>query len=351
MRLLARSCLVFRNGVGMHEQVTTALREIFGTRMREHEPMAKRTNFRIGGPARWFVDARTAEEVQAAIAAVQAHGVPWCVLGGGSNTLFADAGFDGVVVQMAMRDIRVDGTRVRAGAGAMSAAVARAAGDAGLMGFVWAISLPGTIGGAVRGNAGCFGGETGDAVETVEVLEGTTGLVHTLGKQDCAFTYRHSYFKDHPTSIVLSVLLRLTSDNPARCRDAMDTVLQQRRTTQPHDKPSAGCLFKNIDVRTLTPEQEARLDALSSDSWRTAVRDGRLAVGWVVDRLGLKGFQCGAARISDVHGNFTMNLGGATAADVMAVARTVQERAQHILGLPIEIEVQCIGFSSLQADK
>ncbi|MDO8622105.1 MAG: UDP-N-acetylmuramate dehydrogenase [bacterium] len=325
---------------------STILQALADLRVREHEPMARHTNFRIGGPARYYVEARTPEEVTRAVAAARDAAVPWFALGGGSNTLVADAGFDGLVIQLANRGVSVDGTRVTAGAGAISAAVARAAGDAGLTGFEWAISLPGTIGGAVRGNAGCFGGETKDCVESVAVLDasGVNCQVSIVAAADCGFRYRHSIFKEHPEWIILEVTLALTTGNPAECQRRMDEHLSRRKTKQPLERPSAGCLFANVEFETLNAEQVQRLDAATDGAWRAVVHDdGQIPTGWLIERLGLKGHRIGNVMISEKHGNFVINLGGGTATDVLALIAVVKNRARETYGIELREEVQRLG--------
>ena len=136
--------------------MTESLRHIVGSRVLENELLSKHTNFRIGGPAKWFVEVRTMEELQQVIDLAKTNRIPFVVFGGGSNTLASDAGFDGIVIKIAMRTYEIHGTRVVAQAGVLSSALARATANAGLKGLTWAISLPGTVGGGVRGNAGCF---------------------------------------------------------------------------------------------------------------------------------------------------------------------------------------------------
>jgi len=326
---------------------STALQALADLRIRDHEPMARHTNFRIGGPSRYYVEARTPEEVTRAIAAARDAGVPWFALGGGSNTLVADAGFDGLVIQLANRGVSVDGTRVTAGAGAISAAVARAAGDAGLTGFEWAISLPGTIGGAVRGNAGCFGGEMKDVVQDVRVLQVTSDEVRvtSVDGADCGFRYRHSIFKEHPDWIILEVTLALRSGDPAECRRRMDEYLMHRKSKQPLERPSAGCLFTNVEVNDLTPTQLEQLDRATDGAWRSVAHDGQLPTGWLIERLGLKGHRVGNVMVSEKHGNFVINLGGGTAAEVAQLMEAVKGRARDAFGIALRTEVQFLGLS------
>ncbi|MBI4434070.1 UDP-N-acetylmuramate dehydrogenase [Candidatus Uhrbacteria bacterium] len=328
--------------------IALLLKEQFGTRLRIDEPMRLHTNFRIGGPARYYVDARTTEEVVAAITTAARVGIPWVVLGGGSNALVADTGFPGLVLQMANRQIAIDGTTVTAGAGAITAAVAREAGAAGLAGYAWAVSLPGTIGGAVRGNAGCFGGETKDVVREVRVLRCSAGGewgVGTLSGEVCGFRYRHSLFKEHHDWVILEVVLALRVGDVATCRQQMEEYLARRKTKQPLERPSAGCLFTNVVVERLTEDQRSRLDAVAAGAWSTVVHDGQLPAGWLIERSGAMGLRVGNAMISEKHGNFVVNLGGATADEVAALSAMVQERVRDTFGIALHEEVQRIGFS------
>ena len=351
---------------------STILQALADLRIREHEPMARHTNFRIGGPARYYVEARAPEEVTRAVAAARDVGVPWFALGGGSNTLVADSGFDGLVIQLANRGVSIEGTRATAGAGAISAAVARAAGAAGLTGFEWAISLPGTIGGAVRGNAGCFGSETKDVVESVSFFPpshwegerlvparasacpGPTCPDRDIGSvggegegmmtnAQCTFGYRHSIFKEHPEWIILEVTLALTTGNPAECQRRMDEHLARRKAKQPLERPSAGCLFANVEFETLNAEQTQRLDAIANGAWRSVAHDGQIPTGWLIERLGLRGHRVGNVMISEKHGNFVINLGGGTAADVLTLIEAVKGRAREMLGFEFREEVQRLG--------
>lgn len=307
--------------------------------------MARHTNMRVGGPARWYCSAQSAEELCALVAACRAERVPWFVIGGGSNTLVADAGYDGLVIQMAMRDIAVGESRVTADPGAITAAVAREASEAGLTGFEWAISLPGTIGGAVRGNAGCFGGEMKDVVEEVVVGEMTNNecRMTKYGNRQCAFRYRHSIFKEQPGLVVLGVTLRLAAGNPSESQKRMAEFLARRKAKQPLERPSAGCLFTNVLVDSVSAEQSAKLDA--AGDWRAAVHDGQLPTGWIVEHLSMKGHRVGNAQVSAQHGNFVVNLGGATATDVAAVSDAVRAKALEVFGIDLHEEVQRVGFA------
>ena len=313
--------------------ITEQLQAIVGNRVKEDEPMSKHTNFRIGGPAKWFVEIKSVEELQQILKIAQAQNVSTFVFGGGSNLLVDDSGFNGIVIKIAMRDMKINGTRVYAQAGVLSAALARAAAKAGLAGFTWAISLPGTIGGAVRGNAGCFGGETKDFLVEVEVLRASHMV--TMSKDQLAFGYRDSAIK-HSTDIVLSATFEFPVGDPVRLVKELDEKLAARKSSQPLDAGSAGCLFKNYEISS-DDELQRLKEKLDIPLEVSTTR--RLSAGWLIDQLDLKGMQIGGAKISNQHGNFVVNTGSATADDVMQLVALIKTRARNSFGIQLEEEV------------
>ncbi len=309
--------------------------------IKENEPLSKHTNFRIGGPARWYVEARSEAELLEAIQFANKQEVPIHVLGGGSNTLASDEGFAGVVIQMAMRAITFNPTLsvglnsvVVVEAGAMSAAIARQTADAGLEGMEWAISLPGTIGGAVRGNAGCFGGEMSQVVKSVRLLRGLE-VIEVVTK-DLHFAYRDSALK-HSSDIVLSVTFELQPGDREMLLKKLDETLTKRKASQPLYAGSAGCIFKNYDG---TNEDVQRIESSGDILTPEMMSSRRVSAGWLIDKLGLKGTKIGNAQISPEHGNFIVNLGGATASDVVQLIGLVKTRARHRYGIELQEEVQ-----------
>lgn len=306
--------------------------------MKEHEPMSKHLTFRIGGEARFFVEAKNSDELKEALAFAREKSLSWFVLGGGSNTLCADKGYDGVVIQMANRGVAIDGDRLIAGAGAISVAVARMAGDAGLSGLEWMVSLPGTIGGAVRGNAGCFGGETRDAVESVRVLR--DGVIVEVTNADCQFAYRESVFK-HNTDIIIDVTFKLAPGSKEEIKAKMDAVLAKRKSTQPSASGTAGCAFKNVEFKDLS---EIATVTARGEVPQNFLSKGQLGSGWIIDQLDLKGKKIGGISISPVHGNFLINDGTATADDVLQLLSFIKTRARDELGVQLQEEIQYLGF-------
>jgi UDP-N-acetylmuramate dehydrogenase len=218
----------------------------------------------------------------------------------------------------------------------MSAAVARQTANAGLAGMEWAISLPGTVGGAVRGNAGCFGGEMKDVVRSVRALR--DDKVVELGKDELRFGYRDSALK-RTSDIVLSMTLELRHGDRDALLRKLDETLARRKATQPSHAGSAGCLFKNYDATEEELQRIAReLDILAPE----VIASRRVSAGWLIDKLGVKGTKIGNAQISEQHGNFIVNLGGAAASDVVQLAALVKTRARDRLGIQLQEEVQCL---------
>lgn len=316
---------------------TEQLTDILGNRLKKNEPMARHTNFRIGGPAKWFAEVRSVEELKQVLEIAKTENLETFVFGGGSNMLVNDNGFNGIAIKIAMRSTSIKETTVTAEAGVLSAGLARATANAGLKGLTWAISLPGTIGGGVRGNAGCFGGEIKDHLISAQVLR--DGSIIDLTKEALEFDYRESTVK-HNNDIVLSATFQLEEGDPEELKAELDQNIINRKTSQPTDGGSAGCLFKNVDVSEEDLQRlEQKLDIPAEMKSRR-----RLSVGWLIDNLDLKGTEVGDAKISEKHGNFMINKGNATADQVTQLIAIVKTKARDELGLKLEEEVQYIGF-------
>lgn len=320
----------------------THLVNAFGERVKKDEPLAKHVHIRIGGPADFYVEAKSSEEIVQAVEAAVLDQLPFAIFGGGSNTLPSDDGFRGLVIQAANRGWSVDGASVTAEAGVPTGFLARKTAEAGLTGLEWAVSLPGTIGGAVRGNAGCFGGEIKDTLESVEILRVIDGRAErsVCKNEECGFGYRESRFK-RSGDVVLSAKFTLSSAPKEHCLLKLEDVLFKRKADQPSDAPSAGCMFKNFDFK-----EESELAKLKErvDIPEAFLRAKRLPAGWLIEQADLKGKTIGRAQVSSKHGNFLLNLGGATASDVLQLISLIKMRIRDDYGLQLEEEVQLLGF-------
>ncbi len=285
--------------------------------LRRLEPMAAHTTFRIGGPADAYVIPHSFEEVAAVVRACRDASVPLAVVGNGSNLLVADEGLRCVVMQLLSNlcEVRVDGVRVIAQAGATNAQVAAGALDAGLTGFEFASGIPGTAGGAAVMNAGAYGGEFKDICVELSCVTPEGELVR-VGRDQADWSYRHSMMGDRGYTVVETVL-ELEEDDPAAIKARMDDFQERRATKQPLEMPSAGSTFK-----------------------RPA---GHFAAKLIQD-AGLRGCCVGGAQVSDKHTGFLVNAGGATASDVRQLISYVQQRVFEESGVMLEPEVKMWGF-------
>lgn len=280
------------------------------------EPMKNHTTFRIGGPADALALPKTPEEVAEVVRFCHEHAQPYYVLGNGSNLLVSDEGYRGIVLQLYrnFNDIQVNGEMITVQSGAMLAAVARTAYQNGLTGLEFASGIPGTIGGAVVMNAGAYGGEMKHVLREVTVLT-KEGEVLAIPAKALELGYRTSVIPKNGW-IVLGAVLQLKKGDPEQILARMEELKEQRITKQPLDLPSAGSTFKR-------PE-------------------GYFA-GKLIQDCGLKGFRVGDAMVSEKHSGFVINVGHATAADVMTLIRHVQQEVDRQFCVRIEPEVRMLG--------
>ena len=280
------------------------------------EPMSCHTTFRVGGMADFFVTPKNANEVKDAIEICREEGMPYYIIGNGSNLLVSDKGYRGVIIQIykEMNEITVEDGKVKAQAGALLSGIAAKALAAELTGFEFASGIPGTIGGACVMNAGAYGGEMKDVLESVTVLTGE-GEIIELGRNELELGYRTSVIAKKGY-IVLGAVLKLERGDGEKIKAYMDELKEKRVTKQPLEYPSAGSTFKR-------PE-------------------GYFA-GKLIEDAGLRGFQVGGAQVSEKHCGFVINRDHATAADIMELMRQVQMRVKENSGVDLEPEVKRLG--------
>lgn len=309
--------------------------------VRFDESMAKHTTFRLGGAARLYTVAASSEVLLQAVEAALDLGIPWYVIGGGTNMLVSDAGFEGVVIQAANQHLHIENEKVYVESGMISALLARKTVEAGLTGFEWAVGLPGTIGGAIYGDAGCFGAEMRDNVETVDAYCVSTRERRELANGECQFGYRESLFKRMPHVILGCTLKLRRAEDPTEAKRRMEKILLERKDKQPLGESSAGCVFKNFEY-----EQEEVLQILRRDveipGSMLAVK--RIPAGWLIDQAGLKGKTVGGFEVSERHGNFFLNKGKGRAEDVLALISIVKMHVRDKFGIQLQEEVQLLGF-------
>jgi len=277
-------------------------------------PMSEHTTFKIGGPARFFLRSKSVDEMKRAIEYAKNADTPFFVLGAGSNLLVSDKGFDGLVIKPEFDSISQSGLKVKAEAGARMAKLVVFAAGAGLEGLEKFAGLPGNVGGAIWANLGTMGQEIESVVAEVEILD-EEGNRRMLTWDDCEFGYRDSRFK-HNKDIILSVTFLLKNGDKEKIKQVVAETMKYKMEVQDYEHPSAGSMFK-------TPEDNS--------------------AGKLIDEAGLRGHQIGGAQISEKHGNFFINAGGAKASDVKALVDLAKARVKEQFGIELEEEVIFLG--------
>ncbi len=299
-------------------------------RVKLKESLAKYTTFKIGGTANFLIEVETEEKLIGLLNFLSQEGIKYFILGGGSNILFSDNDFDGVVIKIKMQKLEIFNNTIKAEAGVLLSQVVTLALKNNLSGMEWGVGIPGTVGGAVRGNAGAMGKETANCIDSVKVWR--DGEIFELNNQECQFGYRESIFKNSQ-DIILSAVFKLTSGEEKAIKESMQTYLKQRTGRYP-SFPSAGSFFKNIDVNKWSGKKED----LPPIFWER----GKIPVGWLVEQVGMKGYTVGGAKVSDEHGNFIINFANGNQADILSVVETVREKVYNKFGIELEPEVEII---------
>jgi UDP-N-acetylmuramate dehydrogenase len=282
------------------------------------------TTFRIGGPAKYFFVAATKEDLIKAISVAKKLKLPFFILGGGSNLLVADEGYKGLVIKIKNQKSKIKSTNqkskiIEAESGALLSQIVSLAVKNNLSGLEWAAGIPGTFGGAIRGNAGSFGRSMKDVVKTVTVLKvgSTKSEVRKYKKKDCKFSYRESVFKKKPNLIILSAEIQLKKGKKREIQSKIKEYLNYRKETQPLNFPSVGSVFKNPIGKS---------------------------AGFLIENCGLKGKRIGNVKISDIHANFIVNLGNGKAKDVKKLINLAKKKVKNKFGIDLKEEIQYLGL-------
>lgn len=283
---------------------------------RENEPMKAHTSFRIGGPADILVIPSDANQLEKVVTEARTEGIPLTIIGNGSNVLVKDKGIRGVVVKLgnALKSMECSGDKLTAEAGVSLASIANKAAACGLTGLEFAVGIPGSLGGAVFMNAGAYDGEMCKVVAQVTVLT-SDGKIEVLSNEDLEFGYRHSSIQDNG-AIIISVEMQLAIGDINEIRAKMADFTNRRTTKQPLDIPNAGSMFR---------------------------RPPGYYAGTLIEEAGLKGYMVGDAQVSTKHAGFVVNVGNATAADVLRLIGEVQEKVYAHAGVRLEPEVRIYG--------
>ena len=321
---------------------------IYRNRMHDHFirpniPLRDHTSIKVGGNAAYFSEVDTVEDLLFLVDWANQEKVPFFVLGGGTNLIFSDKGYEGLVIKVTGKKFSLlPGNRIVAEAGASMADLVEFAVQHNLSGLEWAGGLPGTVGGAIRGNAGAFGGEMKDAITRVAVLAPDTNQVEILSGDKSKFSYRNSIFKEQG-GIVLSAELQLTpADDPEKIKSLTEEKIAYRQTFHPMEYPNAGSFFKNINNPQAIERILYRDNFLREDvekKWHH-----KIPVAVLIAELGLSGKKIGGAEVSRKHANFIVNAKGASAEDIVITSGIIKNKMQSIYGILLEEEVEFTGF-------
>lgn len=295
----------------IYKKLTTIIEE---SKIKTNEDMSKHTSFKAGGKAKFYIKAKTVEDVINTVKISKENNIPIVVLGNGSNILFKDKEFNGVVLKIELDTLKIEENIITAEAGVKNAILGRKALDNNLQGFEFAAGIPGTIGGAIRMNAGAYGGEIKDIVQDVEYLDYEDLKIKKITNKECNFEYRHSVFCENK-NIILSATFKLENGIKEEIANRMNEFAKSRKEKQPLEYPSAGSTFK---------------------------RGTDFITAKLIDECGLKGYQIGGAQVSEKHAGFIINKENATAKDIIDLVEYVKKTVKEKTGKSIDLEVEII---------
>ncbi len=311
------------------------LRSVPGLAVREHEPLARHTRFSIGGPARIYAEASTPDALRQALAAAAQSGLAVNVIGGGSNLIVSDSGFDGLILRYtASRIDQPEAGLLHAEAGADLQALVDRSIDLGLANIHTMTGIPGTVGGAVYGNAGAYGHSVSETLESATFLD--SGVIRTFDNAACQFAYRESIFKRRKDWIILSAAFRLPPGDAAALRTTADGILATRNQKYPPEMKCAGSIFKNLILAELPSAVRARVPA-------SVIREGKVPSAWFLEQAGAKGLRRGGIEVASYHANLIYNTGTGASDDLQALIAELKQRVLNHFGLVLTEEVQYVG--------
>jgi UDP-N-acetylmuramate dehydrogenase len=296
------------------------------------------TTFKIGGPAKYFFEAKSKEDLIEAIKFTRSKGLAFFVLGGGSNLLVADGGFNGLVIKIQNSKFKIQNSKILAKAGTSLVELVKVLAERGLTGLEWAVGIPGTVGGAIRGNTGAFGKAISSSIELVKVYDSVKNKSIIFSKKKCKFSYKNSIFKENKNLIVLSAVLKLKEGNKKEIQEKMKEYLNYRLENHPINFPSIGSIFENPRIKAILILGGQKL-LRKYPELKEFNKKGQIPAGWLIEKCGLKGKKVGDAQISERHANFIVNLGRASSMDVLKLINLAKRQVKKKFGIRLEEEI------------
>jgi len=288
----------------------------YNMKLQKNVSLAKQTTFKIGGRAKYFVSAMSSKDIIEAIKFAKKKSLPFFVLGNGSNALALDEGYEGLIIKIHNTKYKIQDTKVTAEAGTMLKDLVGAAAKASLTGLEWAAGIPGTVGGAVYGNARAFEGKMEDNIVVVQAFDAKSGETKKITKKQCQFSEKTSIFKKNKNLVILSVILKLKKGDKKEIENLIKDHLELRKQRHPLNLGSAGSVFVN--------------------------KPGQEPSSYLIEKAGLKGKRVGDAQVSGKHAGFIVNLGGAKAKDVLELIKIIKKEVKNKLNVSLEEEIQII---------
>lgn len=287
--------------------------------------------FKIGGKARYFVRVSTIDECRKAVKWAKEKKTPFFILGGGSNILFSDKGYDGLIIKIENQEVNFRGENVIAGAGVLFLKLILLCKEKSLGGLEWGAGIPGTVGGAIFGNAGAFGGDIKDNLKEVIVLDTESAKEKRLKNKECQFFYRNSIFKREKKYIIFSGVFALKKTEKKKIEKEIKEHIFYRKEHHPLEKPSAGSIFKNVKTKKLQPKLMEKFPEFKDAK--------EIPAAYLVAKANLKGKQIGGAKISEKHTNFIVNEKNAKAKDVIFLIEFVKKTIKEKFNIALQEEV------------
>ncbi|MFH0712416.1 MAG: UDP-N-acetylmuramate dehydrogenase [Candidatus Jorgensenbacteria bacterium] len=298
--------------------------------IRKNVPLAPLSTFRIGGRVERFCEIRRPEELSEAVRFARTKKIPYRILGGGSNVVFPDGKLKGLLIKISVGGIKRGKNRITAGAAVPLTDVIKTSVRAGLKGLETLSGIPGTVGGAVVGNAGAYGHSISEVVDKVRVWDGRK--IRELRKKDCRFGYRESVLK-HKPYIVLGATLRFRKGDAKKLQKTSGEIIKTRERKYKPGIRCPGSFFKNVLAKNVSKKALSKID-------KSKIIEGKIPAGYLLEAVGAKGIRVGGIRIADFHGNLFVNNGRGKARDVKKLSRILKDRVKRKFGICLEEEVR-----------
>ena len=339
-------------------------------KIKKNIPLSKYTTFKIGGPAKYFCLVKSNDEIEKALEFAEKNKLKIFVLGGGSNLLISDRGFDGLVIKTQNTRYKIQNSNIICDGGLSLMKLVSESVKSNLTGLEWAAGIPGTVGGAIANNTGANGKCMADVVRDIEILDigywilgnspnpllqkgnkiipslskrtrEISGLeIRKLNNKECEFSYRDSVFKREKKYIILSAVLKLKEGNREESKKTISEILKSRKEKQPLEYPSAGSIFKNPAV----DDEHFKKLIKKYPELKNVAGNNAIPAGWLVEKAGLKGKKIGGAMISEKHCNFIVNFNNAKAEDVVILISLIKQKIRTYFGIQLKEEIEYVGF-------